>query len=104
VIDMARIASAPWGTQALADGGADQVTDDPHVKYRRLFFEIPHPTTGKAPLLAIPIKMSETPVDPYVTPTTISRHNDDLHRDWRAQAACGERRNQREGENEGRSK
>lgn len=57
---------------------ADQVVDDPQVKHRGLFFEVPHPTVGKVPLSASPIQMSLTPIDRYVAPPTIGQHSDEV--------------------------
>ena len=57
---------------------ADQVVEDPQVKHRGLFFEVPHPTVGKVPLIASPIRMSETPVDRYDAPPTLGQHTDEV--------------------------
>jgi len=57
---------------------ADQVVEDPQVKHRGLFFEVPHPTVGKVPLSASPIRMSETPVDRYDAPPTLGQHTDEV--------------------------
>ena len=57
---------------------ADQVVEDPQVKHRGLFFEVPHPTVGRVPLSASPIRMSETPVDRYEAPPTIGQHTDEV--------------------------
>jgi crotonobetainyl-CoA:carnitine CoA-transferase CaiB-like acyl-CoA transferase len=57
---------------------ADQLVDDPQVRHRGLFFDVPHPTVGKVPLSASPIRMSETPVDHYRAPPTIGQHSDEI--------------------------
>ena len=57
---------------------ADQVVDDPQVRHRGLFFDVPHPTVGSVTLSASPIRMSETPVDRYVAPPTIGQHCDEV--------------------------
>jgi crotonobetainyl-CoA:carnitine CoA-transferase CaiB-like acyl-CoA transferase len=57
---------------------ADQVVEDPQVKHRGMFFDVPHPTVGKVPLSASPIRMSKTPIDRYVAPPTIGQHNDEV--------------------------
>jgi crotonobetainyl-CoA:carnitine CoA-transferase CaiB-like acyl-CoA transferase len=57
---------------------ADQVVEDPQVVHRGLFFDVPHPTAGKVPLSASPIRMSETPVDRYEAPPTIGQHSDEV--------------------------
>jgi crotonobetainyl-CoA:carnitine CoA-transferase CaiB-like acyl-CoA transferase len=57
---------------------ADQLVEDPQVKHRGLFFDVPHPTAGSVTLSASPIRMSETPVDRYVAPPTIGQHCDEV--------------------------
>ncbi|MCS3835676.1 formyl-CoA transferase [Pseudomonas sp. JAI111] len=53
---------------------ANEVVQDPQVQHRELFFEVPHPTTGKVPLVASPMRLSKTPVDVYRAPPTIGQH------------------------------
>lgn len=57
---------------------ADQVVEDVQVKHRRLFFDVPHPTSGTIPLVASPIRLSETPVENYIAPPTIGQHNEEV--------------------------
>jgi crotonobetainyl-CoA:carnitine CoA-transferase CaiB-like acyl-CoA transferase len=57
---------------------ADQVVEDPQVKHRELFFDVPHPTVGAVPLTASPIRMSATPVDRYRAPPTLGQHTDEV--------------------------
>jgi crotonobetainyl-CoA:carnitine CoA-transferase CaiB-like acyl-CoA transferase len=57
---------------------ADQVVEDPQVKHRGLFLEVPHPTVGKVPLMASPMRLSKTPVDRYAAPPTIGQHSDEV--------------------------
>ena len=40
----------------------DQVFADPQVQYRGMKFDMPHPGAGKVPLVASPMRLSETPV------------------------------------------
>ncbi|OFZ99580.1 MAG: CoA-transferase [Betaproteobacteria bacterium RIFCSPLOWO2_02_FULL_62_17] len=40
----------------------DQVFADPQVQYRGMKFELPHPSAGTVPLVASPMRLSETPV------------------------------------------
>ena len=39
-----------------------QVFDDPQVRHRGLRVEVPHPRCGTVPVVASPIRLSETPV------------------------------------------
>ncbi len=57
---------------------ADQLSEDPQIKHRQLFFDVPHPTVGSVPLTASPIRMSETPVDRYVAPPTVGQHTTEI--------------------------
>ena len=36
--------------------------EDPQVKHRKVVIEVEHPTAGPIPMVANPIRMSETPV------------------------------------------
>lgn len=40
----------------------DAVFDDPQVRARRMVVELPHPVAGTVPLVANPLRLSETPV------------------------------------------
>ncbi|MFM0394965.1 CaiB/BaiF CoA transferase family protein [Paraburkholderia phytofirmans] len=53
---------------------ACDMVEDPQVKHRELHLEVPHPTVGKVPLTASPIRLSSTPVDVYNAPPTIGQH------------------------------
>ncbi|MFU2325025.1 CaiB/BaiF CoA transferase family protein [Pseudomonas sp. NFX98] len=53
---------------------ADEVVNDAQVIHRELFFDVPHPTVGKVPLVASPMRMSKTPVDKFVAPPTVGQH------------------------------
>ncbi|WP_342244615.1 CaiB/BaiF CoA transferase family protein [Pseudomonas sp. OTU5201] len=53
---------------------ANEVVEDPQVQHRELFFEVPHPTVGKVPLVKSPMRLSKTPVDTFVAPPTIGQH------------------------------
>jgi formyl-CoA transferase len=54
---------------------------DPQVVHRQMHFDVPHPTVGKVPLVASPMKLSKTPVDVYVAPPTIGQHTDQILRE-----------------------
>jgi crotonobetainyl-CoA:carnitine CoA-transferase CaiB-like acyl-CoA transferase len=60
---------------------ANEVVSDPQVVHRKLHFDVPHPTVGKAPLVASPMRMSKTPVDVYTAPPTIGQHTDIILRE-----------------------
>ena len=45
----------------------DQVFADPQVQFRGMKIEMPHPSAGKVPLVANPMRLSETPVQ-YLRP------------------------------------
>ncbi len=53
---------------------ANEVVDDPQVRHRELFFDVPHPTVGKVPLVKSPMRLSKTPVDTFTAPPTIGQH------------------------------
>jgi crotonobetainyl-CoA:carnitine CoA-transferase CaiB-like acyl-CoA transferase len=59
---------------------ADEMVADPQVVHRSMHFEAPHPTVGKVPLVASPMRLSKTPVDVYVAPPTLGQHTDDILR------------------------
>lgn len=60
---------------------ANEVVADPQVVHRHLHFDVPHPTVGKVPLVASPMRMSKTPVDVYNAPPTIGQHTDSILRE-----------------------
>lgn len=57
---------------------ANEVVEDPQVMHRKLHFDVPHPTVGKVPMVASPMRLSETPVDRYVAPPTIGQHTEEI--------------------------
>lgn len=57
---------------------ANDVVSDPQVLHRELFFEVPHPTVGKVPLVASPMRLSKTPVDTFVAPPTLGQHTHEV--------------------------
>jgi crotonobetainyl-CoA:carnitine CoA-transferase CaiB-like acyl-CoA transferase len=50
-----------------------QVFEDPHVRERGLRVEVPHPRCGTVPVVASPIRLSETPVH-HAAPPTLGQH------------------------------
>ena len=55
-----------------------QVFDDPQVQHRGMRIELPHPTAGKVPLVASPIKLSRTPVEHRTAPPLLGQHTDEV--------------------------
>lgn len=51
-----------------------QVFDDPQVQARGLRIEMPHPTAGRVPLVANPIRLSKTPVQYRLAPPLLGQH------------------------------
>ena len=54
------------------------VFDHPHVKARGTRLELEHPTGGKAPLVASPMKFSGTPIEYKPAPPLLGQHTDDI--------------------------
>jgi formyl-CoA transferase len=57
-----------------------EVFDDPQVKHRKLRVDIPHPSGGSAPVVASPMRLSETPVEYRLAPPLLGQHNDEVYR------------------------
>jgi crotonobetainyl-CoA:carnitine CoA-transferase CaiB-like acyl-CoA transferase len=66
----------------------DKVFDDPHVQSRGMRIAIPHPLAGKVPLVANPIRMSESPVQYRRPPPTLGEHTDDVFASWLAMGSA----------------
>ena len=62
----------------------DQVFADPHVKARDMVVEMPHKAAGGAtvPLLASPLKLSETPVSYRHAPPMLGEHTDEVLKEF----------------------
>lgn len=56
----------------------DQVYQDPQVQARHLKFEMQHPRAGAIPLIANPIRMSQTPVQYRHVPPAIGQHTQEV--------------------------
>ncbi|MDO9440238.1 MAG: CaiB/BaiF CoA-transferase family protein [Beijerinckiaceae bacterium] len=70
-------AGVPCGpVNSIAD-----VFDDPHVKARGARFEMEHPLAGHVPLVANPIRLSESPVDYRLPPPLLGQHTRDVLKD-----------------------
>jgi len=62
----------------------DEVFADPHVQSRAMRMEMAHPVAGKVPLVANPIRMSDTPVQYRYAPPMLGEHTDAVLDDWLA--------------------
>lgn len=62
----------------------DKVFSDPHVQVRGTRIEMPHPLAGTVPLVANPIRMSETPVQYRRSPPTLGAHTEEVLGGWLA--------------------
>lgn len=60
-----------------------QVFEDPHVQARGMKIDMPHPLAGEGtvPLIANPVKLSETPVQYRHAPPTLGQHTDEVLRE-----------------------
>ncbi|MFT0533888.1 CaiB/BaiF CoA transferase family protein [Castellaniella hirudinis] len=56
----------------------EQVFADPQVRARGLKIDLPHPQVGRAPLVASPIRLSDTPVDYRLPPPGLGDHTDEV--------------------------
>jgi len=54
------------------------VFDDPQVRHRGLQISMPHPQAGAVPLVASPIRLSDTPVTYRHTPPQLGQHTDEV--------------------------
>jgi crotonobetainyl-CoA:carnitine CoA-transferase CaiB-like acyl-CoA transferase len=50
------------------------VFDDPQVRARGLKIDLPHPLAGQMPLVANPIRLSQTPVEYRTAPPLLGQH------------------------------
>jgi formyl-CoA transferase len=57
-----------------------EVFEDPQVQHRKLRVDIPHPLGGVAPVVASPLRLSETPVEYRLAPPTLGQHNEEILR------------------------
>ncbi|CAG4926609.1 CaiB/BaiF CoA transferase family protein [Paraburkholderia gardini] len=60
----------------------DRVFADQHVKSRHTRIDMPHPLAKQVPLVANPIRMSESPVQYRRAPPTLGQHTDEVLLDW----------------------
>ena len=55
-----------------------EVFNDPQVKARQLLLELPHPTAGKTPGVANPIRLSASPVEYRRPPPLLGQHTEEI--------------------------
>ena len=56
----------------------NQVFDNPQVRHRNMQLELDHPTAGKVPSVANPIRMSGSPVTYNMAPPTLGQHTEQV--------------------------
>jgi len=56
----------------------EQVFEDPQVRHREMLTSMPHPTAGKIPVIANPVKFSETPVEYRRPPPLLGEHTEEI--------------------------
>ncbi|MGN6316895.1 CaiB/BaiF CoA transferase family protein [Trinickia sp.] len=66
----------------------DRVFADPHVQARGTRIEMPHPVAKDVPLVANPIRLSESPVQYRNAPPTLGQHTEEVLSDWLAASAA----------------
>jgi formyl-CoA transferase len=59
----------------------EQVFSMPNVKEREMLVKMSHPTIGELPLVASPLKMSETPVEYRLPPPLMGEHTEEILRE-----------------------
>jgi len=58
-----------------------QVFEEPQVKARGVKIELEHPLAGKLPLVASPMRFSETPLEHNLAPPVLGQHTDEILRE-----------------------
>ena len=56
----------------------DKLFSDPQIEARQMVVNVPHPTAGSVPLVASPMKMSETPCEITRHPPLLGEHTQEL--------------------------
>ena len=75
-IEMLEAATVPCGPI----NNMKEVFEDAQVRHRELRVDIPHPSGGVAPVVANPMRSSETPVEYRLAPPLLGQHNDEIYR------------------------
>jgi crotonobetainyl-CoA:carnitine CoA-transferase CaiB-like acyl-CoA transferase len=57
-----------------------EVFEDPQVVHRKLRVDMPHAAGGIAPVVASPMRLSETPVEYRLAPPLLGQHNEEIYR------------------------
>ena len=73
LLDEAGVANGPINT-------IEQVFREPQVEARGMKIELPHAVAGKVPLVASPMRFSETPIKHEVPPPVLGQHTDEVLR------------------------
>jgi crotonobetainyl-CoA:carnitine CoA-transferase CaiB-like acyl-CoA transferase len=73
LLDDAGVANGPINTIA-------EVFKEPQVIARGLKIELPHAVAGKVPLVASPMRFSETPIKHEIPPPAVGQHTDEILR------------------------
>ena len=74
LLDDAGVANGPINTIA-------EVFKEPQVIARGMKIELPHAVAGKVPLVASPMRFSETPIKHEIPPPAVGQHTDDILRE-----------------------
>jgi formyl-CoA transferase len=73
LLDDAGVANGPINTIA-------QVFEEPQVRARGMKIDLPHAAAGSVPLVASPMKFSDTPLKHEVPPPVLGQHTDEILR------------------------
>lgn len=68
---------APVGAVCGAVLDTGEVLEDPHLRERGMVVDVEHPTRGRYPMIASPVRLSESPVDIKPAPLH-GEHTDDI--------------------------
>jgi glutaryl-CoA transferase len=71
----------PAGVPCAPINDLAQVFADPQVRHRALRVDVPHPVAGAVPLVANPIRLSETPIEYAAAPPLLGEHTDEILRE-----------------------
>src|SRR5436189_2727334 len=74
LLDAAGVANGPINDIA-------QVFQEPQVKARGVKIELEHPLAGKLPLVASPMRFSETPLEHNLAPPVLGQHTEEILRE-----------------------